>query len=113
MALGTEEIAYNAALIVLITAWKAVIDAATTGEVLQITPLDVGQDSSVNTGIAAAAAGTMAIGTGPRPSFQTVVAFPQVNDGEFPIVAPGYKHPGGPVPLFWAITNQAHELDVV
>ena len=105
MALSTEKAAYNTALIALITAHKAVIDAGTAKDVLQMVAVDVGQDATVNTGTHATAVGNLVtMGTGPRPSFGEIHSWNLVDDGEFPITLPNGK------PLFYAYTDQAHAL---
>ena len=112
MALGTEEKAYNTAVMNAAEKFRLMYEAASADEVLQITPLDIGVDSASDPRQQADTTGTMIdAATGLHPSFSTVYSFKMVNDGEFPHSIP-IKVAGPLTPLFWVVTNQAHDLDV-
>lgn len=112
MALGTEEKAYNTAILAAAEAFRAMYEAASADEVLQITPLDIGVDSASDPRQQTDTVGDMTnAAAGLHPSFCTVYSFKMVNDGEAPHSIP-IKLPGPMTPLFWVVTNQAHDLDV-
>lgn len=102
MALTTEEAAYNTAVLAAVTALEDLIAAKSTGDVIQFTPVDIGDsafgdNSHTNNDTAVDA------------SLSQRIPYEVRGDGEFPIQVPAGRD-GELIPLFMYVTNQAGDL---